>query len=227
MLAYILTAGVMVWAGATYGADYAWRSCFWGASAMGASAAIPGAAFAEKPGYALKPDQLRAVYVQWGHNMWGEALPDGVTTLTGGRRCNDHCKFVEAIWRQIIDHLALRKMNLAVIQNNWYYDEGMEGFDLSTMKPDSRSRKVLELFIKLDKAGFDQIPCASNWLSKRRREANAINDKCMGELVKFCRKNLNPERVKGYLMAPWAKDYDNPDYYKTIAAAIDQLDAAM
>ena len=353
------------------------RNFLSGASAMGASAAIPGAAFAEKPGYALKPDQLRAVYVQWGHNMWGEALPDGVTTLTGGRRCNDHCKFVEAIWRQIIDHLALRKMNLAVIdlgefpiypshpelavknsrtpdwirgevrrlkslgieavpklnfstahdawlgeygrmvstktyyrvcadiirdaaemfdnprfmhigydeekirfqhgyqvvrenelwwhdflwfvktvedagmrpwmwsdygwshddfaekcpksviQNNWYYDEGMEGFDLSTMKPDSRSRKVLELFIKLDKAGFDQIPCASNWLSKRRREANAINDKCMGELVKFCRKNLNPERVKGYLMAPWAKDYDNPDYYKTIAAAIDQLDAAM
>ena len=36
VLAYILTAGVMVWAGATYGADYAWRSCFWGASAMGA-----------------------------------------------------------------------------------------------------------------------------------------------------------------------------------------------
>ena len=94
----------------------------------------------------------------------------------------------------------------SVIQNNWYYDEGMEGFDLSTMKPDSRSRKVLELFIKLDKAGFDQVPCASNWLSKRRREANAINDKCMGELVKFCRKNLNPERVKGYLMAPWAKE---------------------
>ena len=36
VLAYILTAGVMVWAGATWGADYAWRSCFWGASAMGA-----------------------------------------------------------------------------------------------------------------------------------------------------------------------------------------------
>ena len=49
----------------------------------------------------------------------------------------------------------------------------------------------------------------------------------MGELVKFCRAQLRPEGVKGYLMAPWAKDYDNPDYYKTIAAAIDQLNAAM
>jgi hypothetical protein len=121
----------------------------------------------------------------------------------------------------------VEKCPKSVIQNNWYYDEGMEGFDISAMKPTSRSRKVLELFLKLDKAGFDQVPCASNWLSKRRREANAINDKCMGELVKFCRANLNPERVKGYLMAPWAKDYDNPDYYKTFEAAIDQLDAAM
>lgn len=35
VLAYILTAGVMVWVGQTYGADWAWRSCFWGAAAMG------------------------------------------------------------------------------------------------------------------------------------------------------------------------------------------------
>ena len=36
VLAYILTAGVMVWAGKTFGGDWAWRSCFWGAAAMGA-----------------------------------------------------------------------------------------------------------------------------------------------------------------------------------------------
>ena len=33
-------------------------------------------------------------------------------------------------------------------------------FDLSAMKPDLRSRKVLELFIKLDKAGFDHLGAA-------------------------------------------------------------------
>ena len=36
VLAYVLTAGVMVWVGRAWGADYAWRSCFWGAAAMGA-----------------------------------------------------------------------------------------------------------------------------------------------------------------------------------------------
>ena len=35
VLAYVLTAGVMVWVGRAWGADYAWRSCFWGAAAMG------------------------------------------------------------------------------------------------------------------------------------------------------------------------------------------------
>ena len=50
----------------------------------------------------------------------------------------------------------------------------------------------------------------------------------MGKMVKFCRENLNPERVKGYLMAPWPGDYDKPDYFlKTVTDAIDQLDAAM
>ena len=36
VLAYILTAGVMVWVGRVWGVNYAWRSCFWGAAAMGA-----------------------------------------------------------------------------------------------------------------------------------------------------------------------------------------------
>ena len=86
------------------------REFLYGAAAMGAAAAVPGAAFAAGSRTALKPDQLRAVYVPWGHNMWGESLPEG---------------------------------------------------------------------------------------------------------------------VKGYLMAPWPKDYDDPDFFKTVSAAIDQLDAAM
>ena len=357
--------------------DMTRRNFIAGAAAMGAAAAVPGAAFATGARNALRPDELRAVYIPWGHNMWGEALPDGVKTLTKGRLCNDHCKFDEAIWRKVVDRLVLRKMNMVVIdlgefpvypshpelavkgsrspdwvrgevrrlktlgieaipklnfstahdawlgeygrmvttktyysvcadvirdaaemfdnprfmhigydeekvrfqhgfqvvrenevwwhdflwfvktvedagmrpwmwsdygwnhddfaekcpksvlQSNWYYDEWLDGFDLKTMKADAKGRKILELFLKLDKAGFDQLPCSSNWLSKHRKAANANNDECMAKMVKFCRENLAPERVKGYLMAPWPKDYDNPDFLKTVSAAIDQLDAAM
>jgi hypothetical protein len=51
----------------------------------------------------------------------------------------------------------------------------------------------VECYLKLDKAGFDQIPCGGNW----REDVN------FGEMVKFCRANLVPERLLGFLVAPW------------------------
>ena len=45
VLAYVLTAGVMVWAGKAFGADYAWRSCFWGAATMGLAGIVAAAIF--------------------------------------------------------------------------------------------------------------------------------------------------------------------------------------
>ena len=35
VLAYIVSAGIVVWVGRTFGPDWAWRSCFWGATAFG------------------------------------------------------------------------------------------------------------------------------------------------------------------------------------------------
>ena len=346
-----------------------------GAVAAGVAAALPGAASAAAE--APKRDLLRAMYLGWGHNMWGEALPEGVTSVTGGRLCGVRAKFDEKIWRKVVDHLLLRKMNMAVIdlgefpvypshpelaikgsrspdwvrgevrrlkslgieaipklnfstshdawlgeygrmvstktyyrvcadvirdaaemfdhprffhigydeenanfqhgykvirenevwwhdflwfvktvedagmrpwmwsdygwrhadfpkkcpksviQSNWYYDDWMTGFDYKSMKPDAMARKMLELYMKLDKAGFDQMPCGTNWRSAIRRKAGVANDECMAGVVKFCRENLDPARVLGYLMAPWPGDYDHPDFLKTTCAAIDQLDAAM
>jgi valyl-tRNA synthetase len=68
------------------------------------------------------------------------------------------------------------------------------------MKPDAKSRPLLELYLKLDKAGFDQVPCASNWCSSDRRKAGVKNDECMANMVKFCRANLSPAHLKGFLM---------------------------
>ena len=88
-------------------------------------------------------------------------------------------------------------------------------------------RLPVELFLKLDKAGFDQVPCASNWCSSDRRRAGVKNDECMGNLVKFCRANLSPDRLKGFLMAPWAGDFDGKNFLNANFAGIDQLAAAL
>ena len=321
--------------------------------------------------------EIRGVLLHWGHNMWGEALPEDVKSIANGRICNDHVKFNEALWRKLVDRLVLRKMNLVVIDlgefpiypshpelavdgsrtpdwirgevrrlrslgieaipklnvstahdawlkdfgrmvttqpyykacrdiikdtaemfehprflhigydeervshqkgfvcirtdevwwhdflffvktvedagmrpwmwsyygwhhddfvskcpksvvhNNWYYDEELDGFDLAAMKPKASSRPYVELFLKLDKAGFDQVPCSSNWCSPTRRKAGLKNDDCMAKMVKFCRANLSPEHLKGFLMAPWAGDFDEKDFLKVNYAGIDQLAEAM
>ena len=335
------------------------------------------AAIAAAPAFASKPEEFRAVFLPWGHNMWGEALPKGVTKIKGGYLCSDHAKFDEAMWRKLVDRLVLRKMNVAVIDlgefpiypshpelavkgsrspdwirgevrrlralgieaipklnfstahdawlgeygrmvtttpyynacrdlirdaaemfdhprflhigydeerishqkgfqcvrtdevwwhdflwfvktveaagmrpwmwsdygwkhddfvskcpksvvhNNWYYDEELDGFDLAAMKPNASSRPYVELFLKLDKAGFDQVPCSSNWCSPTRLKAKVKNDDCMAKMVKFCRANLSPEHLKGFLMAPWAGDYDEKDFLVKNFSGIDQLAAAM
>jgi len=350
------------------------REFMGGAAALAAATAVrsDGA-----PAVAKTPEDIRAVFLPWGHNMWGESLPEGVTKIAKGRLCNDHLKFDEAMWRKLIDYLVLRKMNTVVIDvgefpvypshpelavrgskspdwiraevrrlkklglepipklnfstahdawlgeygrmvttkpyyaacrdlirdaaemfdhpryfhigydeerishqrgfqcvrtdevwwhdflwfvktvedagmrpwmwsdygwhhddfvskcpksvvhNNWYYDEELDGFDLMAMKPKASSRPYVELFLKLDKAGFDQVPCSSNWRSPTRIKAGLKNDECMANMVRFCRANLSPERLKGFLMAPWAGDYDEKDFLKVNFAGIDQLAAAL
>ena len=54
------------------------------------------------------------------------------------------------------------------------------------------------------------------------------NDECMAKLVKFCRANISPARLKGFLMASWA-DAPGPgsNYLDASFAGIDQLAAAL
>lgn len=119
------------------------------------------------------------------------------------------------------------KCPLSVVQNNWYYDEDLDGFDLATMKKKCLSRNILELFIKLDKRGFDQIPCSSNWCSQARIKAGLGNDECMGNLVKFCRKNITPSHLKGFMMAAWTNCASKGGPLTRNLAGISQLAAAL
>ena len=312
------------------------------------------AALAVAPAFARNADEIRAVLLHWGVNMWGESLPEGVSAIANGRLCRDRVDFDEVRWNALVSHAANRGLNMVVVdlgefpvypshpelalpgsrppdliraevrrlrqlglepipklnfstahdawlkeygrmvttrpyyrvcrdiirdaaeifdhprflhigydeerashqkgfqcvrtdevwwhdflffvktveeagmrpwmwsdygwhhadfvekcpksvmQSNWYYDEKMEGFDLAAMKPDAESRSYLELYAKLDRAGFDQIPCASNWCSEFRRQRGAKNDGCMAGLAKFCRANVSSERLKGFMMATWA-----------------------
>ena len=124
----------------------------------------------------------------------------------------DHADFVE-------------KCPRSVLQSNWYYDSMLKGFDLGKIEPGHRAHKILTLCKTLDKAGFDQVPCGSNWKSKSyKANGPAVNNSIAG-LVKFCRENISAEHLKGFMMAPWADCTDGSN--KTNLEGIDLFAKAL
>ena len=95
----------------------------------------------------------------------------------------------------------LKRMPKSVLQSVWYYDASFDIAELKTHEKEELAKeprrlvnwKRVQSFIDLDKAGFEQVPCGSNWGC----------DENFGNLVRFCRQNLSPSLTKGFLMAPW------------------------
>lgn len=77
----------------------------------------------------------------------------------------------------------LKRMPKSVLQSNWYYGAGF----------DPAKEKAVQAYLDIDKAGFDQVPTGSNWDSDLNFKGT----------VSFCRQHLAPERLQGFLMAPW------------------------
>ena len=76
----------------------------------------------------------------------------------------------------------MKRTPKSVVLSNWYYG--------TNFGPDT---KVVQFFKKFDEAGFDQIPCGSNW----------SNDTNFRQLVSYCGQTVSEERLLGYLHAPW------------------------
>ena len=104
----------------------------------------------------------------------------------------------------------LSRMPKSVMQSNWYY---RQWFDFKTIPKERRTH--LESFLVLEKHGFDQIPCGSNW---------ACEENISG-LVRFCRKHIAPERLKGFLMATW--DATIPSNESKLLRGIDLASSAL
>ena len=80
------------------------------------------------------------------------------------------------------------RMPRSVLQSVWFYGDKLEG-----LKPGSYHEELVSAFGRLDAAGFDQVPCGSNWQ----------HDENFGKLVAYNRKTIAPSRLRGFLMAPW------------------------
>ena len=102
----------------------------------------------------------------------------------------------------------------SVVQSNWYYDECYGGFDLATNKTGDHKR--LKAFWELEKAGYDQIPCGTNWVGWKRKVEKVGADDVMGKVVKLGREVIGKDRLLGFMMAPWASCNDEEHFEKNI-----------
>ena len=115
------------------------------------------------------------------------------------------------IWSDYIwDHRAefCRRMPKSVVQSNWYYDPDFDleadeaNFERSRATygrdPEREDRTTpLRAFLELEKHGFDQIPAGSiNHTYGQPRDNFA-------GLVPFCRQQIAPERLLGFLQTVW------------------------
>ena len=117
----------------------------------------------------------------------------------------------------------LRRMPKSVMQSIWYYDASFDIAELKTHEREELAKeprrlvnwKRVQSYLDLDKAGYEQIPCGSNWSC----DAN------FGNLVRYCRGNLSASLLKGFLMAPWRYTVASKD--EKLVAAIDLAKAAL
>jgi hypothetical protein len=92
------------------------------------------------------------------------------------------------VWNQ--PEAFWKNMPKSVLQSNWYYE-----LEFERHFPDDAPgwQRAAKYYRQLEEHGCDQIPTASNWSSP-------LN---FGMTVEHCRQVIAPERLKGFLMAPW------------------------
>ena len=117
------------------------------------------------------------------------------------------------IWADYVWHHAdefFRKMPRSVVQSNWYYGEEFSGFSGTDAH---QNELYVRAYRQLEEHGFDQIPTGSNWSYAHNFERT----------VEFCRQHIAPERLLGFLTAPWHPTLES--YRAQHEAAIAQVQA--
>ena len=119
----------------------------------------------------------------------------------------------------------VKKCPKSVLQCPGYYNEDVQGYVIEKMKPCYQPR--LRMFIDLDKAGFDMVALPTNWVSEKLKASGRTeNSDNSAEIVKFCRVNVSPEHLKGFLMASWL-ECQSEWAFRLNCAGIDQLADAL
>lgn len=124
----------------------------------------------------------------------------------------------DAMWMGKEEYL--KRMSRDVLQSNWYYRSDFSEQKLQWNYEFEKKGGWGEVvqgaaaFLALQEAGFDQLPCTSNWAEDGAADA----------MVEFCRNHIDPSHLKGIYTASWAKTV--PDQEEKILTGMDLFAAA-
>lgn len=144
-------------------------------------------------------------------------------------RCAEDCGCRAWVWSDYgwnRNEEYVRRCPKSVVQSNWYYDEELGKYSLDP-KVNKHAHRLVQ-FQDLEKAGFDQIPCGTNWAGAGERwRQKAGGDDIIGALVPYCRRKIAPERLLGFMMAPWGNLEERGEEYDRQMRAIDLFAGAL
>ena len=92
-----------------------------------------------------------------------------------------------------------KRVPKSVLLSNWYY-----GRTFTENGPFERGYEKVRLlaYKGLDSLGYEQVPCATNWVPNYfDTPRNLVN---YPMTVEYCRRVVSPANLKGFMMAPWA-----------------------
>ena len=95
----------------------------------------------------------------------------------------------------------LKRMPKSVLQVPWYYGKDFSAENLvwksefEKLQTWKIQRNLASALVEIAKAGYDVMPCTSNWSSDEAADA----------MLGFCKSGIDPERIKGFFTAPWLK----------------------
>ena len=94
----------------------------------------------------------------------------------------------------------------SVVMSNWYYEDDF----------DPKSNPVVQCYLDIDAAGYDQIPAGSDIWDHNENFAKT---------VKFGKEKLSKERTLGYLQVPWR--FTESKYHELNNRSLDQIGEAI
>ena len=124
----------------------------------------------------------------------------------------------DAIWIGRDEYL--KRMSKGVLQSNWYYRTDFSekklqwNYEFEKRGGWGETVNGAAAFMALEEAGFDQLPCTSNWADDGSADA----------VVKYCMANISPDRLKGVYTASWAKLVPDGEKKKNIGKVLEGVD---